>query len=419
MAVQRRSSNNPFSEALSQESTGGSHTPPTYSNNNGTVDYYNSDEKSRNRSRGNSQPAADLPPSYDEAVPKKSSSPEYPREKQSSNSSGSRSQPLEDHVTRQHTEWPGHRKESGSRGEVSGRERRSSEQRNGEHRQHRSHREHRPSREHRSSESKDKENRSDRERRHRDREGHRSSRSDKSRTHRSSSSKQKVAPKNVDTIDKLDVTGLFGGAFHHDGPFDACTPHRNKNAKAAPVAAFPADGPNNSIKGSAQNTKDATIKYIQGREDDDDDLYTTSVSKNHQSYQRGNGSQSTIQAIKADANITQFDTNVKAEPVHGSTTLGLGSSTFLDGAPAASNVAHEEAVHRANIGGLNRKKSLRQRLGGGSSEQPRAVSQNSTKTSNSFDDEDQPIKFNVESNEGKSSGNSLLKRVRSLKVGKK
>ncbi|CAI4377185.1 CMF_collapsed_G0013050.mRNA.1.CDS.1 [Saccharomyces cerevisiae] len=37
-----------------------------------------------------------------------------------------------------------------------------------------------------------------------------------------------IVPKNVDTIDKLDVTGLFGGSFHHDGPFDAVTRGGNK-----------------------------------------------------------------------------------------------------------------------------------------------------------------------------------------------
>lgn len=75
----------------------------------------------------------------------------------------------------------------------------------------------------------------------RHREGSTSSGSNKTKKDKRKS--MAVISKNVDTIDKLDVTGLFGGSFHHDGPFDACTPHRNKNNKAAPVAAFPADGP--------------------------------------------------------------------------------------------------------------------------------------------------------------------------------
>ena len=51
---------------------------------------------------------------------------------------------------------------------------------------------------------------------------------------KSSSSKKKPSPSRkkgspLDSIDKLDITGMYGqGSFHHDGPFDACRPHRNK-----------------------------------------------------------------------------------------------------------------------------------------------------------------------------------------------
>src|SRR5208282_420571 len=37
--------------------------------------------------------------------------------------------------------------------------------------------------------------------------------------------------------------------FHHDGPFDACHPHRNKQPHKAPVAAFPADSLTNTLAG--------------------------------------------------------------------------------------------------------------------------------------------------------------------------
>ncbi|KDQ16270.1 hypothetical protein BOTBODRAFT_64891, partial [Botryobasidium botryosum FD-172 SS1] len=40
----------------------------------------------------------------------------------------------------------------------------------------------------------------------------------------------------VDLIDKLDITG--GLRFHHDGPFDACAPSRNRTAHQAPMLAF-------------------------------------------------------------------------------------------------------------------------------------------------------------------------------------
>ncbi|CAE6429331.1 unnamed protein product [Rhizoctonia solani] len=42
----------------------------------------------------------------------------------------------------------------------------------------------------------------------------------------------------VDVIDKLDYSGIGTATFHHDGPFDACAPSRNKNKTKAPMYAF-------------------------------------------------------------------------------------------------------------------------------------------------------------------------------------
>lgn len=396
MSVPRRSSNNPFSDSLSPESTGSTTQTsnqntsnlPTYPSESSNNQYYSSNEKSR--SRRQEERVEDLPPSYEEAAGPKVAKSSYPREKQSSSSSSSRPHRSQSdsqrHRTRVDREWPGDGSTNVSK---SNRSEESRSHRRREHREHKSDREHRSHRSHRSGE-----------------EGSKS-------RHRSSSTKHKKEdapkPKNVDTIDKLDVTGLFGGTFHHDGPFDACTPQRNKNQKSAPVLAFPADGPNNSIKGKApENIKDSTIDYVMGRSTDynDDELYSAPIAERKTSpllsqYNRdGNQSQSTIAAVKNTENITQFDSNKNATPVHGQTTLGLGSSTFLDGAPAANNTAYEEAEQRANIGGLNRKKSLKQKL----SASPPI-------------DEDEPIRFSPDKSET-SGGNSLLKRVRSLKVGR-
>lgn len=388
-----RTSNNPFQQSLSAESTGNSANGalpdyPAGSNN----DYYTSaTEKQRLRERERElerQVQNELPPpSYEEAAGPNARTRERPREKERTR---------ESRESRHHRSRPTDpsRKESSRTHRSS----RPSGERSGESREHRSG----ESREHRSGES-----RSERERRHKEREKNKSSRS---------KSKKKVEepPKNVDTIDKLDVTGLFGGAFHHDGPFDACTPHRNKNSKAAPVLAFPADGPNSSIKGSNhKNYKEHTIKYINGlRDDDDDDLYTASVTRSNVPSLPRNESQDTIAAIKASSNIITFDSNAKADPVHGQTTLGLGSSTFLDGTPASAAATQEESLHRAN--GLARKKSIKQRLAG-SNEIPKPTNKSQENLN------EDKIKFS--SNEKESSsipgGNSLLKRVRSLKVGRK
>ncbi|KAL4069666.1 hypothetical protein V8B97DRAFT_606066 [Scleroderma yunnanense] len=41
----------------------------------------------------------------------------------------------------------------------------------------------------------------------------------------------------ADVIDRLDFTGV-GPMFHHDGPFDACTPSRNRHRTKAPMLAW-------------------------------------------------------------------------------------------------------------------------------------------------------------------------------------
>ncbi|GMF01466.1 unnamed protein product [[Candida] boidinii] len=148
------------------------------------------------------------------------------------------------------------------------------------------HRHHSTSSQHRDSSERPRRHHSSshRERGDRDREGER----EHSSSHHHSSSgrrhrSKKVVldkPKNLDTIDKLDVTGFFGGgAFHHDGPFDACTPHRNKDNKAAPVMAFPVDGPNSSLKMPASvNRKAETMDMVFGIRDEDP-LYSTAIKK--------------------------------------------------------------------------------------------------------------------------------------------
>jgi hypothetical protein len=50
-------------------------------------------------------------------------------------------------------------------------------------------------------------------------------------------------PTHVDVIDKLDYSGIGAAMFHHDGPFDACAPSRNKNKTKAPMYAFDDDMP--------------------------------------------------------------------------------------------------------------------------------------------------------------------------------
>ncbi|KAE8249811.1 hypothetical protein A4X13_0g5069 [Tilletia indica] len=46
-------------------------------------------------------------------------------------------------------------------------------------------------------------------------------------------------PSRIDVIDRLDASGLHGmSLFHHDSPYDACSPHANRHGHRAPVNAF-------------------------------------------------------------------------------------------------------------------------------------------------------------------------------------
>lgn len=229
-----------------------------------------------------------------------------------------------------------------------------------------------------------------------------------------------IKPKNLDSIDKLDVTGFFGGGFHHDGPFDACTPHRNKNAKLAPVMAYHPDGPNNSIKGMANvvKEKEQQMNLAYGNFNDDQNEIVgrrTSIKKNDvevrtSSVGASNNVPDTI--YTANPSIINFDARTKAIPVHGSTTAGLGSTTFIDGAPAPK-IAEQEFLA---VGGLNRKKSIVQRL------RKNSASENSSRrNSNDSPSPDGSRRGSLNPEEKDQlvpplAASLLLRRVKSLKV---
>lgn len=242
----------------------------------------------------------------------------------------------------------------------------------------------------------------------------------------SSSRRKKGAP--LDTIDRLDVTGFFGpGNFHHDGPFDACTPHRNKHTKKAPVAAFPIDGPNNSVSGVDPNRdRYANENVVMGR-NDGEAFQDFSVGKPTRPLGRSQEAPST------------FDATLKVNPVHGSSSAGLGSTTFLDGAPAPRPTYD---AYQAQQQGLGRKKSLAQRLRGGNGPGP-AVTRRTSEPRSSTSPGHSPVYGDRSSSIGipatkvaspevvswasgerspvedatPPKSNGLLRRVKSLKVG--
>lgn len=223
----------------------------------------------------------------------------------------------------------------------------------------------------------------------------------------SSSGKKRAAkiltPKNVDTIDKLDGTGIFGSSFHHDGPFDAVAPHRNKNKRDAPVMAFPVNGPNSSIGGvTTQRNKYDEVFGTSEFTDEGHMAGSRYQGVNTSSADSLAGSSATLDAIRPRFDeVSEVDVTDKAPKVHGPTTAGLGSTTFLDGAPASTN-----AIERSKSMSLSRTSTSDEKY-------------HKTKEEDSCDSGDDiylgvPGVKNIER-----AGSKLINRVKSLSRGRK
>ncbi|KAJ5793457.1 hypothetical protein N7457_000056 [Penicillium paradoxum] len=192
-----------------------------------------------------------------------------------------------------------------------------------------------------------------RERRNREREGR--SKDGKSRSGRKD--------RRLDVIDKLDVTSIYGtGMFHHDGPFDACNPHRNRRGvRTAPMQAFPKGSTNMALGGSGPNNSNIDLNLFHGTMEEGHNDFATAARRN----------------IDLGGS---FDPTARVDPIHGPQSMGLGTSTFLDGAPASrSAMARRQSENESSLApnaGLARKKSLAQRLRGRTAGPGRSASPN-------------------------------------------
>lgn len=178
--------------------------------------------------------------------------------------------------------------------------------------------------------------------------------------------------KHVDVVDKLDVTGgLYGvgssmfalllichntnafvsAAWHHDGPFDACRPQRNrKRDNMAPMGAFPTNSANQTMGGSGPVNKHFNLEQFHGRGTEGYNDYAAS------SYDLPKPATAVPVLLSA--------TN-KVEPLHGEESLGLGTSTFLEGAPASrADMQRTKTESSGVFDGLSRKKSIAARFRG-------------------------------------------------------
>ncbi|KAF2738824.1 Pal1-domain-containing protein [Polyplosphaeria fusca] len=165
-------------------------------------------------------------------------------------------------------------------------------------------------------------------------------------------------PQGLDLIDKLDVSGIYGPSLiHHDGPYDAVQPHRNrKKDHRAPMHAFPKDSANNMLGGSGPINKNIDLETFHGRGAEGFTDYGRAGNENEFKKRPG-----------MDERAFSFNPKDRVEIVHGEESVGLGTSTFLEGAPASRTaIQRRESDYekQAVDGGLGRKKSIAQRIRG-------------------------------------------------------
>ncbi|KAK1750289.1 protein PAL1 [Echria macrotheca] len=180
-------------------------------------------------------------------------------------------------------------------------------------------------------------------------------RRERERRHREGRDKKPVSRK-LDIIDQLDATSIYGtGIFHHDGPFDAVNPHRNKpGSRRAPMQAFPKDSLNNSLGGSGPLNKRPDHAVFMGQGEDEA----------FKEWSKGAKMEST-DFLPKPKDVPVFDPLSRGSILHGDESLGLGTSTFLEGTPAARTAIQkreEERAAESKDEGLQRKKSLAQRI---------------------------------------------------------
>lgn len=196
-----------------------------------------------------------------------------------------------------------------------------------------------------------------RERRHRERKEREAGRKDKESSRKDGKVRK---PRGLDLIDKLDVSGIYGPSmFHHDGPFDACNPHRNRKTDGrAPMQAFPEGSANNVMGGSGPVNAKMNLDQFHGRGAEGFSDFSTA-------------NRAEIDHVPKPSAGAQGWYNPKAdiEAIHGDESNGLGTSTFLEGAPASRKDiqrrdSETDGMALGGGGGLARKKSLAQRIRG-------------------------------------------------------
>ena len=146
------------------------------------------------------------------------------------------------------------------------------------------------------------------------------------------------------------------------------------------MQAFAKDSANNTIGGSGPVHKDINFAQFHGRGEEGFTDYATSGAVHKPQALSGNdfesyaGSSAPVRrgpGVRPGVDRTSsFNPTSRVDPVHGEESLGLGTSTFLEGAPAARTAIqrreseNEQLPVFGNGAGLGRKRSLAQKIRG-------------------------------------------------------
>lgn len=136
------------------------------------------------------------------------------------------------------------------------------------------------------------------------------------------------------------------------------------------MKAFAKDSLNNALGGSGPVNKDIDLERFHGRGHEGfTDFSTSGAAKPitelvaFEPYAGASAPNRYAPDIRPGVDRTSsFNPTDKVEPVHGDLSLGLGTSTFLEGAPAPRSVMQRRESESDNAGGLGRKKSLVQKI---------------------------------------------------------
>lgn len=138
------------------------------------------------------------------------------------------------------------------------------------------------------------------------------------------------------------------------------------------MQAFAKDSINNTLGGSGPVNKDLDLNQFHGRGAEGFTDYSTSGVGSFVAEPEPYAGASA--PIRRGAGVrpgvdrtTSYNPTDRGEPVHGSESLGLGTSTFLEGAPAAKAAIQRRQSESEGSGGgsgLGRKRSLAQKIRG-------------------------------------------------------